>query len=37
VRRILVLEQLLGAPRSLTRELGDEVLTTGLLPALVPL
>jgi hypothetical protein len=37
VRRILVLEQLLGAPRSLTRELGDEVLTTRLLPALVPL
>jgi alkylation response protein AidB-like acyl-CoA dehydrogenase len=37
VRRILVLEQLLGSARSLTRELGSEVLTRRQLPALLPL
>ncbi len=37
VRRIMVLEQLLGATRSLTRELGSEILTSGQLPALQPL
>jgi alkylation response protein AidB-like acyl-CoA dehydrogenase len=37
VRRIMVLEQLLGATRSLTRDLGSEILTSGQLPALQPL
>jgi hypothetical protein len=37
VRRILVLEQLLGATRSLTRELGSEILDRRQLPALLPL
>jgi hypothetical protein len=37
VRRILVLEQLLGATRSLTGELGTEILTRGQLPPLLPL
>jgi alkylation response protein AidB-like acyl-CoA dehydrogenase len=37
VRRVLVLEQLLGATRSLTTELGAEVLRSGTLPALLPL
>ncbi len=37
VRRVLVLEQLIGATRSLTRELGSEVLTRRRLPALPPL
>lgn len=37
VRRIMVLEQLLGATRSLDRELGGEILTRGQLPALLPL
>jgi hypothetical protein len=37
VRRVLLLEHLLGSTRSLTRELGDGILATGQLPALVPL
>jgi hypothetical protein len=37
VRRVLVLEQLLGATRGLTRELGDDILEHGRLPALLPL
>jgi hypothetical protein len=37
VRRILVLEQLLGGTRSLTRELGSEILISRQLPALLPL
>jgi hypothetical protein len=37
VRRILVLEQLLGATRSLTREFGSEILISRQLPALLPL
>lgn len=37
VRRILVLEQLLGSTRSLTRELGSEILERRQLPALLPL
>jgi hypothetical protein len=36
-RRILVLEQLLGSTRSLTRELGDDILTRGQPPPLLPL
>ena len=37
VRRTLVLDQLLGAGRTLTRELGEQLLTTRRLPALLPL
>jgi alkylation response protein AidB-like acyl-CoA dehydrogenase len=37
VRRILVLEQLLGATRSITRELGEDILEHRRLPALLPL
>jgi alkylation response protein AidB-like acyl-CoA dehydrogenase len=37
VRRILVLEQLLGSTRSLTSELGGEILKRAQLPALLPL
>ena len=37
VRRVLVLDELFGASRALTRELGAELLTTQRLPALVPL
>jgi len=37
VRRILVLDQMLGASRSLTHELGTELLQTRQLPALLPL
>jgi hypothetical protein len=37
VRRALVLEQLLGATRSLTRELGHDILEHRRLPALLPL
>jgi hypothetical protein len=37
VRRTLVLDQLLGAGRTLTRELGQELLTLGDAPALLPL
>ena len=37
LRRILVLEQLLGGTHSLTRELGREILAHGQLPALLPL
>jgi Acyl-CoA dehydrogenase, C-terminal domain len=37
LRRILVLEQLLGGTHSLTRELGTEVLARQELPALLPL
>ena len=36
-RRILVLEQLLGATPALTRELGTEIIESGHLPALLPL
>ena len=36
-RRVLVIEQLLGSTRSLTRELGDEILEHRRLPALLPL
>jgi hypothetical protein len=37
VRRVLVLDALFGASRTLTRELGAELLTSQRLPALVPL
>jgi hypothetical protein len=37
VRRVLVLEPLLGATRVLTRELGSEILAQRRLPALLPL
>ena len=37
LRRILVLEQLLGGTQSLTRELGREILARRQLPALLPL
>ncbi len=37
VRRVLVLDQLVGAGRTLTRELGEELLTTRRLPAFPPL
>jgi hypothetical protein len=37
VRRVLVLEQLLGATRSITRELGEDILEHRRLPALLPL
>jgi len=37
LRRILVLEQLLGGTHSLTRELGTEIIARGQLPALLPL
>jgi hypothetical protein len=37
VRRTLVLDQLLGSARTLTRDLGDELLTTRALPPLLPL
>jgi len=37
IRRVLVLEQLFGATRSLTRELGTELLRTRQLPPLLPL
>jgi hypothetical protein len=37
LRRILVLEQLLGGTHSLTRELGAETLARRELPALLPL
>jgi hypothetical protein len=36
-RRVLVLDQLLGSSRSLTRELGEQVLATRRLPSPVPL
>ena len=37
LRRVLVLEQLLGGTQSLTRELGREILARGQLPPLLPL
>ena len=37
VRRVLVLDELLGAARTLTRELGGELLRTRRLPPLLPL
>jgi Acyl-CoA dehydrogenase, C-terminal domain len=37
VRRVVVLEQLLGATRSITRELGEDILEHRRLPALLPL
>lgn len=37
VRRILVLDELFGSARALTRNLGDELLTTRKLPPLPPL
>jgi len=37
LRRILVLEQVLGSTRLLTRELGEDILETKRLPELVPL
>ena len=37
VRRILVLNELFGGSRGLTKELGVELLTSQRLPALVPL
>src|SRR5207302_10157541 len=37
VRRVLVLDQLLGSARALTKELGDDVLRSGQLPAPLPL
>jgi hypothetical protein len=36
-RRVLILEQLLGSTRSLTRELGTDILEHRHLPALLPL
>lgn len=37
LRRTLLLDQLLGSARTLTRELGDDLLATRRLPALLPL
>ncbi|MCU1375662.1 MAG: acyl-CoA dehydrogenase domain protein [Actinomycetia bacterium] len=37
VRRTLVLDQLLGSARALTRQLGDDLLATRKLPPLLPL
>ena len=37
VRRVLVLDQLFGSSRTLTRELGAELLATRQLPPLPPL
>ncbi len=37
IRRVLVLDELFGSTRTLTRALGDHVLTAGKLPALLPL
>ncbi|HET6948733.1 MAG TPA: acyl-CoA dehydrogenase family protein [Acidimicrobiales bacterium] len=37
VRRVLVLDELFGAARTLTRAQGDELLTSRTLPALLPL
>ena len=37
VRRVLVLDQLFGASRTLTSELGAELLATRRLPAFAPL
>ena len=37
VRRVLVLDQLFGSTRMLTRELGQHVIDTGRLPDLLPL
>jgi hypothetical protein len=37
VRRTLVLDQLLGAGRSLTREIGEQLLAAGELPDMLPL
>jgi len=37
VRRVLVLDTLFGGSRTLTKELGGELLATQQLPALVPL
>jgi hypothetical protein len=37
IRRVLVLDELFGAARSLTRTLGDDLLSTRRLPPLLPL
>ena len=37
IRRVIVLDELFGSSRTLTRELGDELLRTRRLPALLPL
>lgn len=37
IRRVLVLDELFGAARSLTKDLGDDLLATRRLPALLPL
>jgi len=37
VKRVLVLDQLLGSAHMLTRDLGAHIITTGALPPLVPL
>lgn len=37
LRRVLVLDQMLGAGRTLARQLGEQLLATGQLPALPPL
>ena len=37
MRRTLVLDQLLGSSRALTRQLGDDIVRTRALPALLPL
>jgi alkylation response protein AidB-like acyl-CoA dehydrogenase len=37
VRRVLVLDEFFGAARALTRQLGDDLLATRRLPALLPL
>ena len=37
VRRILVLDRLLGGAGALTRELGDDLLAARSLPAMLPL
>lgn len=37
IRRVLVLDQLLGSSKLLTKELGEHVITAGALPAQLPL
>ena len=37
VRRVLVLDELLGSARALTRALGTDVITSKALPAMLPL
>jgi alkylation response protein AidB-like acyl-CoA dehydrogenase len=37
VRRVVVLDRLLGDARSLTRSLGDDLVVRGSLPSILPL